>query len=61
MAKTIVVKTDDETRRRAEVMAREHPFADGNLSTYLRGLINEAWSKREQPAGGNHELAPRAN
>lgn len=40
---TIAVKVDVETKRRAVALADKNPYASGNLSVYIRGLVNTAW------------------
>jgi len=45
MDENIVFRTDSETRRKVEILAKSNPFSGGNISAYLRGLINQEWEK----------------
>lgn len=50
MSDVIVVKVDKETKNQIHLLAKENPYADGNLSIYIRGLLKKAWLEREEQA-----------
>lgn len=52
MAEKLVIVVSEDEKRQVETLASDNPFARGNLSAYVRGIIYEKWQEHQKSSGG---------